>query len=317
VIWTRSAVTVFFCGALTSSAHARSLNVTRGPGAENCPDAEQLTSRVEALRGGARSEMSRGYRVRFTREGERVTAAIRPSSGRGLRLLHATEQACSALAKATAVTLALLLDSRGELEDEIQPSEVPPAPPDSSAPSARPHVERRRSSASTPTGFTASLGGAALVGVVRPVAPALLADAGLQVQRLRTSLGALWVAPQDSELGPGVVRASLLTGVVRGCFVPWLSRALELGTCSGALIGVVSAEGSGYTHDERRNKTFIAVPVELSLAHSFGPAGLELGAAALFVLRRYDFAVEGLGVAYRSLPVGALISLRGYGFWSW
>jgi hypothetical protein len=34
-------------------------------------------------------------------------------------------------------------------------------------------------------------------------------------------------------------------------------------------------------------------------------------------LRRYDFAVEGLGIAYRSLPVGVLVTLRGYWLWSW
>jgi hypothetical protein len=47
------------------------------------------------------------------------------------------------------------------------------------------------------------------------------------------------------------------------------------------------------------------------------PVGWELGAAALIALRRYEFAVDGLGVAYRSLPVGVMVSLRAYGFWGW
>ena len=121
----------------------------------------------------------------------------------------------------------------------------------------------------------------------------------------------------ESQLEPGTVRASLLSGVARACFAPWLGKAFELSTCSGALIGVVIAEGSGYTSDDRRTKPWIAVPVELSLSYLSRPAGLELGAAALVALRRYDFAVEGLGTAYRSLPVGVIVSLRGYWLWSW
>lgn len=57
------------------------------------------------------------------------------------------------------------------------------------------------------------------------------------------------------------------------------------------------------------------MPLELSLASLAGPLGFDVGAAALVPLRRNDFSVDGVGVAYRSLPVGALVSLRGVGVW--
>ena len=318
--WARSAVGVFFCCVLSSNARADQdllISVTRGSGTDDCPDAGELTGRVAAIRGGPVPDTDEGYRVSFTREGERVSAVIRPTTGRGARFLHATGLTCTALAKATAVTLALLLDSHSGLENAQESSEAPPAPDPAADPVLLPPDLTRRVSESGPRGLTASVGGAAVFGVVSPIAPGLLAEVGLRVHRLRTSVGALWLPPRESELGPGTVRASLFSGVVRGCFVPWLSEVLELGACSGALIGVVMAEGTGYTQDEQRNKPWIAVPVELSLAHLAGPVGVELGAAALIALRRYDFTVNGLGVAYRSLPVGVFLSLRGYWLWSW
>jgi hypothetical protein len=315
--WNVCVIAVVFACALPVKARAQAeapLSVTRGRGAGDCPDAEELARKVDVIRGSPAPATHAGYRVGFAREGERFVAEIRASSGRGVRRLYATGQRCSALAKATAVTLALLLDSQLLREDGAEPRELPPVRSTSAAPGQGPAPRRAES---TPRDVTFSLGGAAVFGVLRPLAPGLLGDAGLRVRGLRTSLGALWLPSIDSELGPGTVTTSLLSGTVRGCFVAWPSDSLELGACTGALIGVVSAEGAGYTENERSSEPWIAVPFEISLLHMVRPVGWEISAAALVVLRRYEFAVDGLGVAYRSLPFGVMLSLRGYGFWAW
>jgi hypothetical protein len=229
--------------------------------------------------------------------------------------LYATGQRCAALAKATAVTLALLLDSERPGEDDAQRREGPPARRSVAAPVQEPPA--RSSSEVVSRDLTLAFGGAAVFGVLRPVAPGLLGDAGLRVHRLRTSLGVLWLPGRDSELGPGTVNTSLLSGTVRGCFAPWLNDSFELSACTGAFIGFASAEGAGYTENERSTEPWLAVPLEVSALHLVRPVGWELGAAALIALRRYEFAVDGLGAAYRSLPVGVMVSLRGYGFWAW
>lgn len=80
------------------------------------------------------------------------------------------------------------------------------------------------------------------------------------------------------------------------------------GPTSCTLPGSSRSSGSAET-------AWLAVPLELSLASLAGPLGFDVGAAALVPLRRNDFSVDGVGVAYRSLPVGALVSLRGVGVW--
>jgi len=318
--WHRSALAVFFCCAATGHAIAQPelpLDVQRGPGAEDCPDAAQLAARIHAIRGDAAAPTDRAYRVRFTRHRARFSAIIRPSSGRGARQLHAGAKTCTPLAKATAVTLALLLDSHAELDTEEATEDKPTAPPptDSPLPRAAAPVQRN-AAASSLRDVTLSVGGAAALGVLRPLAPMLLGDVGLRVNRLRTSVGALWIPPHESDFAPGTVRASLASGTVRGCFAVWQS-ALELNACSGAFIGRVSAAGTGYTRNVAHSKPSLAIPIELTLSRLSGPVGWELGAAALVPLRRYDYAVAGLGEQYRAPPLGALLSLRGYVLGSW
>ncbi|WP_441289021.1 hypothetical protein ACSRUE_45535 [Sorangium sp. KYC3313] len=317
------------------------LSVTRGAGAESCPDAARLIERVEQLRGRPETGASGSYLVDFTRDTDGFRASIR--SGSGARELRDRSRSCAGLEQAAAVTLALLLDSDArepsaqapEAEVGAEPASAPEAAapaPEAPAPSrkapaetalARPEPaepgggapEEAPRLARGATRLTLAVGATGLFGVVRPFAPALSAEAGIGGARFRAAIGALWLVPQTLKHGPGELRETMLGGVVRACLAVTGSEALRFDVCTGLHAGRLEVAASGYTRNDVAEKMWLAVPLELSLASLAGPLGLDVGAAALLPLRRSDFSVDGVGVAYSSPPVGALVSLRGVGSW--
>ncbi|XYH99106.1 hypothetical protein ACMHYB_04875 [Sorangium sp. So ce1128] len=316
--------------------------MTRGAGAEACPDAARLIERVERLRGRPETGASGAYLVEFTRDADGFRASIR--SGSGARELRDRGRSCAGLEQATAVTLVLLLDSDAR-EPSLQapdaepvagpsPAPEPPAPaleapapsPEAPAETALARPEPAGAGGGAPEGevprseraltrLTLAAGATGLFGVVRPFAPALSAELGIGGAQFRAAIGALWLVPQTLKHGPGELRETMLGGVVRACFAVAGSAALRLDVCSGIHAGQLTVAASGYTRNDVAEKAWLAVPLELSLASLAGPLGLDVGAAGLLPLRRSDFSVDGVGVAYRSLPVGVLVSLRGVGIW--
>jgi hypothetical protein len=127
---------------------------------------------------------------------------------------------------------------------------------------------------------------------------------------------ALWVPAQRSEIDPGSVRQSLVSGFARTCLAALRSSLLRLDVCSGVYAGILNGEDRGYTQNESVATPWLAVPFELALASVSPGLGWELGATALVPLRRHEFSVDGVGVAYRSSPVGVLLSLRAVGLWN-
>jgi hypothetical protein len=285
--------------------------VTRDPGTEDCPDGAALADRVRSMRGEARGDPAASYDVRFTLDERGLSASIRASGSTSARVLRDRGPSCSALAQATAVTLALLLDSDAAETPEPAPAlVVASVPPADELPETPILEEPSRARA------TFSLGGGVLAGVIAPVVPAFTADAGIELLRFRTSVGALAVFPQTTELAPGVVRQSLVTGFARSCLAPYRDRRLRFDVCSGVYAGVLKGEGSGYTRNESASTPWLALPFELAL-HSVSPGfGWELGAAALVPIRRHDFEVDGVGVAYASPAIAGLLSLRAVGLWA-
>ncbi|WP_437814630.1 hypothetical protein [Sorangium sp. So ce1078] len=311
--------------------------MTRGAGAESCPDAAHLIERVEQLSGRRETGASGAYLVSFTRDGDGFRASIR--SGSGARELRDRGGSCAALEQATAVTLALLLDSDARepslREPEADAREAPSPAPEAPAPSpgapaetprappgptgagagAREDEGEARSPGRGATRLTLAAGAAGLFGVVRPLAPAVSAELGIGGARFRATLGALWLVPQTLKHGPGELRETLLGGAVRACFTAAGSEALRFEVCSGLHAGQLKVVASGYTRNDVAETAWLSVPLELSLASLGGPLGFDVGVAALLPLRRNDFSVDGVGVAYRSPPVGALMSIRGVGIW--
>jgi hypothetical protein len=297
---------------LASGEDGEWFTVTRAPGAESCPDAVALRARVEQVRGQQTTGAASAYHVAFAQQAGVFRASIRVGSSSSVRTLHDRGVSCAALEQATAVTLALLLDSEAAAEpsSEAPLPSPPPARPASLVP-ASPAPAREPPSAR----LTLSLGGSALAGVLRPLAPAAVADVGISVHRFRTTIGLLWLPRQELAFGPGRLELSLLGGAARTCLAPWLGRALRLDVCSGVYAGTAKASARGYTQNAAADKAWLAVPLELSLTTRPAPVGLELGATALLPLRREDFAIDNLGVAYESWPIGFALSLRVVGSW--
>jgi len=312
--------TSVFVGTLNSNAHAQAadaLRVERGAGAEECPDAASLGERIVSIRGRADTPNNGNYEVSFTHTADTFSATIRSGpNGESQRVLEGHGPTCAALSQATAVTLALLFDSEADSASKPEPEpEPPPLPIVAPAPSEPivlppPHSRTRIDS-------TLSLGAAGLAFVLRPLSPAFTGELGLRVEGVRVGLGVLWNPTQSLALDPGHVNETLLAGTVRTCIALTRTQALQLDVCSGLFAGAVSAQAEGFTHNSRRVRSWLAIPLELSLANLSGPIGWEVSASALGTLVHQDFEVEGLGVAYRAPRVGAMLTLRAVGLLTW
>jgi hypothetical protein len=316
-------VSLAVVGVLVPRAGAQAsprLEVERGAGAEECPDAATLEAQVERIGDRRARETETTYRVSFQRDDNTFSATIRTEpDGSSERILRAREPTCAALAQATAVTLALLLDA-----DVLAAEQPLPSPPPAAALPNTPPVSQKDGMSHQPDSRAPdrnamlALGGAGVIGVLDPVAPALTAQVGLQLSRWRLSVGALWIPPQSIALPPGSLREGLLSADARVCVALWRgTAALRLELCSGALLGQLSVQARGYSRNDHRSESWFALPLELTLAQLTTPLGWELSASALVPLRRHDFSVDGVGIAYRSPPVGAVLSLRALGLWGW
>ena len=309
----------------SGSAYAQGLDalrVERAAGAEDCADATSLGERIAQIRGRADTQKNSHYEVSFSHTADTFSARIRSGpNGEGQRVLSGHGPSCASLSQASAVTLALLFDS-----DEDTPPNVEPAPPLPATtprraiewrveprvepPPAAPHSRERIHS-------TLSLGAAGLAFVLRPLSPAFVAEAGLGVERFRAGLGAVWSPTQSLALDPGHVDESLLAGTARVCLALARARRLRFDACSGLFVGAVAARAVGFTRNEQRRRSWLAIPVELSVADLSGAVGWEVSAAALGSLLHRDFQVEGLGAAYRAPRVGAMLTLRAVGLLAW
>jgi hypothetical protein len=156
-----------------------------------------------------------------------------------------------------------------------------------------------------------------LVGVLRPASLMLTGEVGVGGKLWKASVGGLWSPPQTIDLGPGVVHERLLSGFVRGCYSPWRYGVLRSDVCAGGMMGLATAEGEGYSRDERHSRPWLALPVDVQLSGRRGVVGWELDAGAFATLRRADFAVDGVGVAYHSPPIGVMLSLRAFAVLPW
>lgn len=290
---------------------AEFLSVTREAGAESCPDTAALGAHVERLRGHQATGEPSTYRVSFSYRGGVFRADIRVGQDSGVRVLRDRRATCASLEQATALTLALLLDS-----------DARDLPPEKDEPEPRPLVEQPKPSPPAPrksrdnaANLSLSLGGAGLFGVVQPVTPAVLGDVGIGVNRFRTSVGVLWMPAQAVDFGPGQLHETLLSGVARTCLAAVRGSEVRLDLCSGIYAGLLKVRAVNYTRNDSVDKAWLAVPLELAVSTTSSPLGVQVGASALFPLRRNDFAIDKLGVAYFSWPVGMLLSLRAVGTW--
>ncbi|HTA93335.1 MAG TPA: hypothetical protein VK745_27345 [Polyangiaceae bacterium] len=322
-------------GAFSRAALAQSappISVEREPGAEDCPDTAGLVARVQAIVGRAGSSQdTTPYRVTFSRGPQAFTAAIRSGPDDAtVRFLDAREPNCAALAHATAIALAVLFDAdlagtdgagagKASTEPEASASQSgakPATPAERPVQKPPPHgsdaLETRELSSPGPrVDPLLALGGAAVVGVLRPIGLAFVLDLGLEIKDFRATLGALWVPPETFALPPGSAREHLISGTLRVCYALLHPQSARFDLCSGVLVGGESAEARGFSqNDPAHTELFLAFPIELAISARSRFLGWELSASALVPYKPNEFNVDGVGLTYRPPPVAGMLALR-------
>jgi hypothetical protein len=278
-------------GAALSAA----ISVGRAPGAEDCPDAERLTARVDRIAEASAHTSSDAARttvhVDFSRSGDSYQATLHLTGAReGERALRDEGPTCDALADAVAVTTALLFDA-----SETRPKVDVEA-----------HDESKRARAPTFTWWISGHfgAGAGLVG-----GPTWLTGAAIEASALgigSLELGGTWTGSRTNDLGAGAVRARL--GYLElGVFRSLTGETIRVGPCFLFAGGELRGAGEGYPITSSAALMWWAVGAGVRGEVGLG-AGLRLRlrALALVPTRKESFSVGYVGKPYESSPAGGL-----------
>ena len=297
----RSSVGLLVLLALTTAAlDARAdptLEVIRTDEAFECPDGAELLELASQVQGSMASSALHAYRVSFERTSHVYRAEIVDESAARTRHLEDVGPACAPLGRAVALALATMWGTEQES----------PAP----APAPLPRVAAATPPPPSPRGasrWLLSAGGGVALGIVRSVAPALVADSAFEHPHFSWALGGLWIPPQSLPLAPGAIDVHLLAASVRGC--AWVLEPTHLGLCARVLGGELLAQSGGYDFDGQQSRTWFAVGLEAFLQGPLAPhLRYRAAAGALAPLRDQSFSIQNVGTAYTPPPLGALFTL--------
>jgi hypothetical protein len=247
------------------------------------------------------------YRVAFDRTAGGYRAEIVDETGGRTRTLQDSSPGCAPLGHAAAVVLATMWGS--EAEEAAHPEPPAPAPPERAPPEAPDRVSAQPPAQPLSTRWLLGAGSGLAEGIVRPVAPVIVADGTFELGPASLSVGGLWIPGQRLDLAPGSVNVELIAGVGRLCAFAWTRT--RLGGCGGFFAGALSAEGRGYSVATRATRPWYAMGVELFVD---GPLPLSQfryrGAVeAVIPVHAEAFSVTGVGVAYDTPAFGGLFTL--------
>jgi hypothetical protein len=286
-----------------------SLVVEHSPAANDCPDAAQLASAVLKLGSppaSAREPLA--IAVYFEARPDGYVARIE-ATGReqGERVLETPGTSCEALAQATAVALAILIDL-------LPAREAPPAaapPKATAAPACAPSGPAPPPPALRPS-FHLGLG------LDWALAYGLLGSnfSAATDLALRGSYGSvgfelsgLTSTPHYELVAPGLIRLNLFAGQALGCF--WLGEAERraIGACAGLGLGSLTGHARGYDTDDSAARLWTAAIASLNARFPVsGRWGCVVALSALVPLRSQAFLVEPEGRGFHSAP--AALALR-------
>jgi len=293
------------------AAQAR-LSVERSRGAEQCLDRPALERRVTAISGRAwtshadPAELAIAVRFERNLDGAFVARVAVTGPKPGQRLLRDADPTCDALSEAVSVAIALLLD-----DAHTQPSERPtkpagfaalPAVPAASnvgAPSARADARSWQARASLEAAGGYGLAGAGvLLGLGR---------VGARHRHWLLDLALAESLPAETSFERGAVRASLLFGSARACYL--LGQAVTVAPCVHVGLGRLRGEGRGYGQAQSSSLPWTAAGLGLVSEAPLGPRLYAAFGATLWVpTRRQTFSVENAGIAWESKPIAGLLS---------
>jgi hypothetical protein len=308
---------VVVCATLTfvGLAHAEDLPratlvVTRGAGADDCPNAQDLGARVLGITGRrnlgtvAQAQTDTWVYLEFTHDLGRYGASVQLRGHRqGARALSDVGADCSSLADAVAVTLALFLDA------DQRAAVANPAPAPVSVP--RPPV-----ALAEPLRRFLVLGGGAGFGLLAEPSP--LATVGLDLgfgERFRLGVGGAAALAQRVTHANGYTELRLSYGYARSCALALGGMngvALEL--CLAFDVGALSGSGHGYDAIERKRLLWSALAGGMqALGPLAAPSFWWLSTMAVTPLTLRGFAVTSAGVPHDVFLVPRVGALASFG----
>lgn len=304
------------------------LDVTRGVGAETCPDTDTLAAELSRrIAPGTPPVAPLALRVTLERDGDGYTAKV-DAAGRksGERLLRAVGPSCEVIHDALVVTLLVLLDEEHALIEAL-PSEPPttataPAtapPPALVLPAPReeskaPVPEQPATRRARPALFVAA-GGGVTYGLPVDWSGAVLFDLAVRVGWIELSAGGFWGPSRTIAARPGEVAVNAFGERTRACYAATLARArgLRLLGCAEGALAKLTGEGRGFegSHPETRPWWLAGGAVEATYPLN---ARLDVGfsLSALGTVHTEVFSVKGLPHpdVYRTHAVVGVAAMR-------
>jgi hypothetical protein len=262
-------------------------DLSRGPGAERCPDREALAAQVELRlaqpRESPHAPVADHVEIAVVRSGNNYVATISTLGlDSGTRRLVDTSQDCAGLAEALSLMLAMIADGR-PLSAEKPPELVAPIRP--------------RRAWEVGAGV---LGAGNILG-----APTL----GYSVDvlwhpspHLATGLTGIWMPDRSIERGPGATKVSVEAGLARVCwgilsfggrFFPALCGEFGAGVLQGAGEGYLDAKSTLRPWLMAGGTARVGIRIYKSLA-------MMVYGGGLFPLRNEQLTIGGIGQVYES-----------------
>jgi len=284
------------------------LEVERGPGALQCPDAPGVARAIEKVGTDAQDPESTeplALVVRIERGSDDSYTATIEASGRktGVRELRVPGRDCSTLVEALAVTLAILMDwtiREPEPPPLIEEPPLPTPPPAVVEPSRPTPVAPQLPQPAPTTRWSVAMDGAITHGL--PAGWSGWVGAALVVRRdlFEGAIGGHWAPSQDVDYEGGTIHVRWLAGHARACAWPVGDRdTVELGACFEASVAQLRGQGEGFDTDREQRRPWYALGGSVRAGGAlWGPLSWGLLAGALAPLQRETFSVDGLGEGY-------------------
>jgi hypothetical protein len=305
--------------AAAAQAPKAALVVTRGEGAQDCPDSTIVAERVRGVAGAnvIGAELGLGpfetwVQVAISRNFGGYSAQISTSGVRhGSRVLEDLGPTCASLADAIAVTLAIFLDPYA---NALPPKTAPPA----TAPAPQPVPRANTNKPAEPTHrtrFFLDAGAGVALNVLGHAMPLVAANAGLRpAPSWSLSLGGGYVLLDTLTSPGGKVELSLAYANFRGCGrAMGAAESVHLDWCLAAMLGSLRGRGSDYAEGFDKRAAWVAVAVGPEVVFPFTRSlSWILTGEAVLPLVRNGFEVQSNGsraLAFRPSAVGGLISL--------
>lgn len=309
---------------------ALSLNWMRLTGAESCLDAGQLARSVERHLGrpvfASPSTATRNIEgwIEPARPGWHVALRASDADGRplGYRELATTDENCASIERSIVLAVGLLAEAaQGPSADLPAGANAAPPPKTPSVAMAQPVLLPTTGEARNPqtNPIAPAALGQAEFGPAFDVAWGVLPDVALGVGlRATVTLHRLWMidvssdiwVPQERAQGSATASFARSDLALGACFVPLQSPSARLGTCLGAMGGLLTTHGEGTKSAETaQSPVFSGYGRIIGLVRLFSPVWVT-GAATLSVptarLTFYHRAEDGTDIDIWQMPAASV-----------